>query len=256
MTNPLKRLFNLNRNAPVKPDCPPGERIYCIGDIHGRHDILEKIHIKILEDSVSYTGHKKLIYLGDYIDRGEHSQQVVELLLTSPLLGFEIIYLRGNHEQTMLDFLIESEVGRSWFNYGGLQTLVSYGVRYRKLPTSPHDFQALQTELRASLPLSHVEFLEQTILSYVDGSYYFVHAGVNPRLKLDQQQAEDQLWIRDAFIEHTKPYEKIIVHGHTITEEVDFQVNRIGLDTGAYLSGKLSCLVLEDDQQRLIQTDG
>jgi len=252
----LKRFFKSSRTPPIQAHCPPGERIYCIGDIHGRHDLLQQLHTNILNHAATYTGRKKLIYLGDYIDRGDHSKEVIEVLLSDPLHGFDIVYLRGNHEQTLLDFLHEPEVGRSWFNYGGLQTLVSYGVRYSKLPTSPNDLLALQADLRTCMPQSHVRFLEQTGLSYVVGSYYFVHAGVSPRLRLDQQQAEDQLWIRDAFIEHTRPYEKIIVHGHTITEEVDFQANRIGLDTGAYLSGKLTCLVLEDDQQELIQTRG
>jgi serine/threonine protein phosphatase 1 len=252
MTNPFKNLFK--RSTPVTPYCPPNTRIYCIGDIHGRDDLLLQLHEKILDHANQYTGTKTIIYLGDYIDRGEHSNRVIELLISKPLPGFQHIYLRGNHEQTLLDFLIEAEVGRSWFNYGGLQTLVSYGVRYSKLPTSKQDLQDLQDDLRERIPAEHINFMENTRLFHVAGSYYFVHAGVSPRIALDQQSPDEQLWIRDAFIQHTRPYEKIIVHGHTITDEPDFQPNRIGLDTGAYLSGKLSCLVLENETQHVIQT--
>jgi len=254
MKNPFKRLFGSNRSATVSPYCPPGMRIYCIGDIHGRHDLLQQLHDQIVAHSEDYSGEKTLVYLGDYVDRGEHSDRVLEMLISDPLPGFESIYLRGNHEQTMLDFFNMPEVGRSWFNFGGLQTVVSYGVRYTKLPANAKDFEALRDDLRARVPHSHLEFLERTTASYSAGNYYFVHAGIKPRLALDRQQPEDQLWIREEFIDHTRPYEKIIVHGHTISDEVEFLPNRIGLDTGACLSGKLSCLVLEDDQQSLIQT--
>jgi len=252
MKNPLKYLFK--RSTPVEPCCPAGSRIYCIGDIHGRDDLLQQLHDKILEDAADYTGQKTIIYLGDYIDRGERSREVIDLLLTRPLPGFEHIYLRGNHEQTLLDFLTAAEIGHGWFMHGGLQTLVSYGVTYRKIPTSIDDLRVLQNALKERVPPGHRDFLEKTRSCYQTGSYYFVHAGINPRVSLDQQTIEDQLWIRDEFIEHAKPYEKIIVHGHTITDEPDFRPNRIGLDTGAYLSGKLSCLVLENDTQHVIQT--
>ncbi len=252
MKNPFKNLFK--SNVQVIPYCPPNTRIYCIGDIHGRDDLLQQLHKKILEHAKQYTGTKTIIYLGDYIDRGEHSKLVIESLISKPLPNFQSIYLRGNHEQTLLDFLIEPEVGRSWFNYGGLQTLVSYGVRYSKIPTSKQDLQQLQNELRERISPEHINFMENTRLFYIAGSYYFVHAGVNPRITLDKQTPDEQLWIRDAFIQHTKPFEKIIVHGHTITNEPDFQPNRIGLDTGAYISGKLSCLVLENETQQVIQS--
>ena len=251
----FKRLLGSNRNTSITPFCPSGLRIYCIGDVHGREDLLQQVHDNILDDVSDYTGRKIVIYLGDYIDRGERSKQVIELLLSHPLSDFESIHLRGNHEQSLLDFLIEPDIGQAWFKYGGLQTLVSYGIRYNKIPTSTKDMQELQTELKERLPDSHLEFLKKTLIFHSFGSYYFVHAGVNPRLSLEQQQPDDQLWIREDFIHHTKAYEKIIIHGHTITDEPDFQHNRIGLDTGAYQSGKLSCLVLENDSQRILQTN-
>ncbi|MFT5274021.1 MAG: serine/threonine protein phosphatase 1 [Saprospiraceae bacterium] len=254
MKNLFRRLLASNSKDPVNPYCPAGSRTYCIGDIHGRDDLLEQVHEQILGDASNHSGTNTIIYLGDYIDRGMHSKQVIELLLASPLPGFDSIYLRGNHEQSLLDFLMDAKVGHGWFNYGGLQTLVSYGIRYRKIPSSIKDMQALQGELKERLPYSHINFFEKTCFHHSIGNYYFVHAGVNPRFSLEQQQPEDQLWIREDFIKHTKPFEKIIVYGHTITDEPDFQHNRIGLDTGAYQSGKLSCLVLENDTQRIIQT--
>ena len=253
MRNIFQTIFGATKLPQVEPMCPPDTRIYSIGDIHGCEDLLRQLQALIIEDSSDYTGHKKIIYLGDYIDRGEHSKQVIELLVEHPLTGFESIYLRGNHEQSLLDFLVEPDIGRSWFNYGGLQTLVSYGVKFSKIPTSKDDLKALQSDLKDKIPSNHLAFYKNTDFYHESGHYYFVHAGVKPGLSLDKQQASSQLWIRDEFIGHTKPFEKIIVHGHTCSEQAEFKINRIGIDTCAYASGKLTCLVLEHESQRIIQ---
>jgi len=255
----MKKLLNIltgSKTLPqVQPHLPPGTRIYTIGDIHGRADLLQQLHTTIENDAASYTGKKQLIYLGDYIDRGENSKQVIDLLLEHPLPDFDKIYLRGNHEQTMLDFLAEPEVGKSWFIYGGLATLVSYKVTVKKLPTKKEDFGDIQRQLKERVPHSHIHFMENTGISYEAGSYYFVHAGIKPEQTLEHQQPEDQLWICDNFVSYTKPHEKIIIHGHTITDEPDARPNRIGIDTGAYITGKLTCLILENDTQRILQTN-
>ncbi len=256
MKNLFKTLFKPGRSPLVRPSCPPGERIYCIGDIHGRDDLLGQILGRILEHASGYSGTKTLVYLGDYIDRGDHSREVIDRLLGDPLPGFGQIHLRGNHEQSLLDFINQPRGGFDWLSYGGLQTLASYGIRCGKIPTGIEDLKALQQGLLDKLPDEHARFYAETRFSFSRGSYYFVHAGIHPGLPLQDQQPEDQLWIRRKFIEHRKPFEKIIVHGHTISEEVEFMDNRIGLDTGAYATGKLSCLVLEDDTQALIQTHG
>lgn len=255
MRNLFKTIFGANRLPQVEPMCPPNTRIYSIGDIHGCEDLLRQLQALIIEDSSNYSGHKKIIYLGDYIDRGEFSKQVIELLVAHPLPGFESIYLRGNHEQSLLDFLVEPDIGRSWFNYGGLQTLVSYGVKFNKIPTSKDDLKALQSDLNNQIPSTHLAFYNNTVSYHESGHYYFVHAGVKPGLSLAKQQTSNQLWIREEFISYTKPFEKIIVHGHTCSEQADFKINRIGIDTCAYASGKLTCLVLENDTQRTIQTN-
>ena len=180
--------------------------------------------------------------------------EVIDWLLNHPLPGFEAIYLRGNHEQTMLDFLQRAEVGPGWLAWGGKATLASYGVNVARMPVRQEDYIALQQNLASRLPQAHLEFLRMTRLSYSSGSYYFVHAGVRPGIPLNQQIAKDQLWIREEFLSCRKHYEQIIVHGHTISEEAEIHPNRIGIDTGAYLGGKLTALVLEGSTQRLIQT--
>ncbi len=251
----LRRLLSRRKKpAFVTPLLPEGERIYCIGDIHGRADLLQSLHRKIQLDAESYTGRKWLVYLGDYIDRGQDSNLVIETLAQEPIQGFDIVHLRGNHEQSMLDFLTNADVGRAWFNYGGQLTLVSYGVCFAKLPTAAADYVSLQQALIKALPEAHLHFLRSCRHGFMRGNYYFVHAGIRPGIALDQQQDQDLLWIRDEFIEYTGAYEKIIVHGHTISEEPVFKPNRIGVDTGAYLSGNLSCVVLQDDTQRIIDT--
>ena len=256
---PLKSIFNsfFKKTAPtpaINPYLPDGLRVYCIGDIHGRYDLLCQLHDKITEDVETFLGQKVIIYLGDFIDRGLHSKDVIDCLSKQTNAGVEYIYLRGNHEQTLLDFLQEDSVGRSWLTYGGQATLASYGVSIAKIPTKREDFIELQAQLRKNLPEAHYKFLVATRLSHQLGNYFFVHAGINPQLPLHKQNSEDMLWIRDAFTETTKSFEKIIVHGHTVTEHAELLANRIGIDTGAYASSVLTCLVLEGATQALIQT--
>ena len=180
---------------------------------------------------------------------------VIDWLLNHPLPGFEAIYLRGNHEQTMLDFLQRAKVGPGWLAWGGKATLASYGVKVARIPTHEEDYIVLQQNLASRLPEAHLEFLLMTRLSYSIGSYYFVHAGVRPGIPLNQQTPKDQLWIREEFLSCRNYFEQIIVHGHTVTENPEMHYNRIGIDTGAYLSGTLTALVLEQDTQRIIQTN-
>lgn len=242
------------------PDCPSGQRIYCVGDIHGQVALLRKLHQQILLDAETAPGLKIVVYLGDYVDRGLESKAVVDELLGHPLPGFETIYLRGNHEQVLLDFVqnepdTQQSMGtlKSWLAFGGQATLVSYGVSVTKIPTSHNDFQAIYTQFKTHLPENHLCFFQQTRSHYCCGSYYFVHAGIDPAIKLEAQPLYSQLWIREPFISSSRCFEKIIVHGHTVTDQPVILPNRIGIDTGAYASGILTCLVLERAQQRIIQ---
>ena len=237
----------------TEPGLPAGRRLYCIGDIHGRLDLLEELHGMIRGDAAAYAGSKAVIYLGDFIDRGAQSKQVLDLLIEQPLAGFETICLLGNHEQSMLDFLEHPQSAAAWLNFGGQVTLMSYGVGLGRIQMMQH-VELLRDELEAKLPQSHLEFLRSCRLLHIEGSYCFVHAGIRPAVALEEQLPEDLMWIRDEFIRSRADHGYIVVHGHSITEEVEWLPNRIGIDTGAYYSGLLTALVLEGDQQRLLQT--
>jgi len=251
----LKRWMTSDEQVGVKPFMPAGQRIYCIGDIHGRRDLLQRLHALILEDAADHSGERTLVYLGDYIDRGEQSKEVIDLLLEAPLSGFKHVYLQGNHERTLLDFLQHPHAVAAWLTYGGRATLHSYGVS-TALEPSRWELDDLRDELQYRLPQGHLEFYQQLVPTHLAGSYCFVHAGIRPGIPLQEQRIEDLLWIREDFTESKATHEHIVVHGHTITPEVEWRPNRIGIDTGAFSSGVLTCLVLEGSEQRVLQTGG
>lgn len=248
-----KRISSLfKKNLPVQPFLPADTRIYCIGDIHGCNGLLQKLLLEIQQDRKNFNGKIMMLYLGDFIDRGPHSKEVIDTLLNNEQPDIETIYLRGNHEQTLLDCLENPALIPDWLAYGGLSALASYKVIVAKIPTKFQDLVAIQQQLREKLPPAHYRFFSETQLSYTLGSYFFVHAGIVPGRSLTRQQPEDLLWIRDEFIQSRKHHEKIIVHGHTIAHQPQLLSNRIGIDTGAFSSGKLTCLVLEADLQRIL----
>jgi serine/threonine protein phosphatase 1 len=241
------------RPEPVRPSLPAMQRVYCIGDIHGRLDLLMELHRMIAEDAECYAGSSSVVYLGDFVDRGEQSKEVIDLLLASPLAGFKTVFLMGNHEQTLLDFLLHPRDVASWLTFGGRATLQSYGVGvFREFRSG--DIDGLRDEFEVKLPRSHLEFYRNCLMTYVAGAYCFVHAGIRPGVALGDQHAQDLLWIRGDFIDSGATHEHIVVHGHSITAEVEWLPNRIGIDTGAFQSGVLTCLVLEGEEQRLLQT--
>ena len=237
----------------VVPFLPEGRRLYCIGDIHGRLDLLEELHGMIEQDARNFDGSKVIVYLGDYIDRGAQSCQVLDLLISRPLSGFEVVYLKGNHEQAMLDFLENPRYGAAWLSFGGQVALLSYGVGIGKVMTQVQP-EMLCDELEQKLPAAHLKFLNDGLPLYTEGSYCFVHAGIRPGVPIKEQQTSDLYWIREEFTRSRARHEFIVVHGHTITEDVVSLPNRIGIDTGAYESGLLTALVLEGQEQRLLQT--
>ena len=253
LTN-LVRKFRKPPRPQVKPFVPENRRIYCVGDIHGRADLLQDIHKKVRRDAKNHKGDKTIVYLGDYVDRGEQSRQVIEMLLSNPLKGFEPVFLRGNHERAMLDFMAFPGAAAAWLTFGGREALRSYGIALENIPSMRHVGE-LAKLLEAALPDTHRDFLTRTCGdSWQCGSYYFVHAGIRPGVPLEKQTQEDKLWIRDEFLSSTINHGCIVVHGHSISSEPQILPNRIGIDTGAYHTGVLTCLVLEGGQQRLIQT--
>jgi len=241
--------------APGGPRMVRGRRLYCVGDIHGRLDLLRELHQRIAAGGEGFDGGRTLVYLGDYIDRGPQSRGVIDELLDRPLPGFETVHLLGNHEQTLLDFLEYPKQAAGWLIWGGRETLRSYGVT-TGLDHMGDDMELLRDRFRANLPGRHLDFYRDMKLSYSAGDYLFVHAGIRPGVPLQEQRESDLLWIRNEFIDSGERHSHVVVHGHTISEEVEFRPNRIGIDTGAFYTGVLTALVLEGTEQRLIQTSG
>jgi serine/threonine protein phosphatase 1 len=211
------------------------------------------MHGRIAADSARFDGEKVVIYVGDLIDRGMHSREVIDELLGSPLAGFENIYLLGNHEQTLLDFLQQPKIASGWLSWGGRETLLSYGVE-PPANIQRSDVHLIRDDLENRIPEQHMDFYRGMQLLHIAGEYLFVHAGIRPGKPIQEQSNEDLLWIRQDFTESRQRHDYVVVHGHTISDEVEFLPNRIGIDTGAYQTGVLSCLVLEGEEQRLLQT--
>jgi serine/threonine protein phosphatase 1 len=249
----LERIFGRKVEA-VAPRVPAGTRVYAVGDVHGRADLLREINQLIHEDAfLRQAPRNVVVYLGDYIDRGPHSDEVIDTLLDRPLPGFERVHLIGNHEDSLLRFLSDAQIGPAWLEYGGAATCHSYGVRPPDA-ASARDLLRAQEQLRDKVPERHIRFMRALSPFHEEGDYFFAHAGVRPGVPLRSQVPEDLLWIRREFLDSTAEYGKIVVHGHTITDLPEVRRNRIGIDTGAFASGKLTCLVLEDENFSFIQT--
>ncbi len=233
---------------------PAGRRVYAVGDIHGRSDLLVRMQQLIASDAASADGRDLvLVFLGDYVDRGPASSEVLDRLTGTPLAGFRTIYLQGNHEAMMLDFLAGTS-SVAWLMNGGLATLASYGVEPDDGWPSEALIAALRTGLRTALPARHLRFLTELSLVHAEGDYVFVHAGIRPGLPLELQEAHDLLWIREPFLGRGRDDGLCVVHGHTIAARPEVRAHRIGIDTGAFHSGRLTCIVLEDADIRFLQT--
>ncbi|MDH6263513.1 serine/threonine protein phosphatase 1 [Bradyrhizobium sp. BR13661] len=233
---------------------PEDLRIYAFGDIHGRCDLLDRCLSKVDRDlSERPTRHQLLVFLGDYIDRGSQSRETVSRLVETAA-KYECVFLKGNHEHIAMRSLTDLSVMPNWLRLGGLETLQSYGVTPVISPDR-RDAVAIQIAFQNALPSSHFRFFGGLKNQFVCHDMFFVHAGIRPAIDLSAQREEDLLWIRDEFLRSNRDFGKIVVHGHTPTVCVDVQPNRINIDTGAYSSGRLTCLVLEHDQISIIDTD-
>ncbi len=242
---------------------PENCRVYAIGDIHGRLDLLERLHEKILEDAAQNPRERQVIvYVGDYVDRGPDSVGVIELLLASPFAGFERHHLKGNHEDFMLRFLDNGADGNVWLMNGGIETLQSYGVSLPwdlggdsqgPSPLAPGEMESLRLALKAAVPKSHLDFLTHLERHHTEGDYLFVHAGIRPGVPLEKQSEHDLIWIREGFLDYGGDFGTMVVHGHSARSTPDIQDNRIGIDTKSGYSGRLTALVLDGDSQRFLQ---
>jgi serine/threonine protein phosphatase 1 len=250
----LECLSLLTQKAKWVPRAPPGMRIYAVGDIHGRFDLLTQLVSLIETDLRTHSITRALIvFLGDYIDRGPDSKGVLEVLSSSHFPA-PTIHLRGNHEAMLLAFLSRKQLGHLWLHSGGIQTLRSYGIDVSRLGTE-HGMNEAASQLEAALPRPHRVLLESLPLYFSAGDYLFCHAGIRPGISYEQQREEDLLWVREEFLKSRKRHQKFIVHGHTPTPEPEIRTNRINIDTGAYMSGRLTCLALEDASARFIVAD-
>ena len=240
----------------AEPAIPVGHRVYAVGDIHGRLDLLDDLLARIEADNQSRAPAETiLIFLGDLIDRGPSSAQVIERLRTYTRPRVRTVFLSGNHEEVLLRLLRgESQYLADWLRFGGAECARSYGIKPASIARmEPSRAVRLLSE---RVPASHKKFLESFIDTIQIGSYLFVHAGIRPGVELGDQSQVDLRWIRGPFLECESDHGFVVVHGHTISDEVQVRTNRIGIDTGAYRTGVLSALVLEGTERGFLQTDG
>jgi len=229
------------------PRLPDGVRIYAVGDVHGRADLLDQVLSRIDADLASSPDCRPVqVFLGDYIDRGPYSRSVLDLLVARGRTH-EAVFLRGNHESYVFEFLKNPAVFDAWRRFGGLETLLSYGLRPSTNADTRQQIELAQA-LAKSLPAHHHQFLANLQSSFTCGDFFFVHAGVRPGIPLAKQQEDDLLWIREDFLLCEDDFGKMVVHGHTPVRNPDIRPNRINIDTGAYATGKLTCLVIENDE--------
>ena len=243
------------RAAPTDTRVPDGCRVYAIGDIHGRADLLGRLHRQIMADAADAASLRKVVvYLGDYVDRGPDSAAVIDMLINEPLEGFERHLLKGNHEDMMIRFLDVGDGGEMWLMNGARNTLDSYGLGLSDIAIHHNDMKGLSEAFADAVPESHRAFLNGLELHHSEGDYLFVHAGVLPGVAINDQSEHDMVWIRDEFTRSNADFGAVVVHGHTIGNEPVIKANRIGIDTGAWRSDRLTALALETDSRRFLQT--
>lgn len=243
--------------ATNSPSTPLGQRIYAIGDLHGRLDLAKRLVSQIILDVGDFPRSKvTIVFLGDYIDRGPDSAGCIQFLMDGPppeLQGCQWICLKGNHEDILQRFLTDTSIGERWVRNGALDTIRSYGALAQEL--DPANITALQATLERVLPEDHLRWIARLPTCHQAGDYIFVHAGLRPGTKFEDQDPRDMMWIREEFTFAPAPFpEGMVVHGHTIVERPELRPHRIGIDTGAYRSGVLTAIVLEDRDQRFIST--
>jgi serine/threonine protein phosphatase 1 len=249
----LTRMFGTSR-APPAPRGPEGYRAYAVGDVHGRLDLLDRLLAAIEADIASRPASQNLIiFLGDLIDRGPQSSQVVERLRTWQPGDATAIFLCGNHEEVLLRVLAgESTILADWLRFGGAECLASYGLSPDRIKQQS-EVDAL-VEIEAAIPEEHQSFLASFADTFRFGDYLFVHAGIRPGVGVAAQSKVDLRWIREQFLDDATDHGFVVVHGHTISAAVEERPNRIGVDTGAYRSGRLTAIAIEGAERWFLDT--
>jgi len=230
----------------TKPRLPDGVRVYAIGDVHGRADLLQSL-LTVIDADLARSAPRRAIhvFLGDYVDRGPDSRGVLDLLIARSR-SHETVCLKGNHEVFLLEVLQDPTRLQEWRHYGGLLTLVSYGITPTMSPTAEEQVELIEG-LKRAIPPEHLAFVQQLPSSFTCGDFFFVHAGVKPGIPLERQRDEDMLWIREEFLACEEHFGKYVVHGHTPVSAPDIRSNRINIDTGAYATGNLTLLTIQGD---------
>ena len=230
-------------------------RTIAVGDIHGHLDLLDELLAQIGDDMSSRPAIRPIcIFLGDYIDRGPSSRETIDRLIEHAETT-ESVFLKGNHEQIAISCLRDRGLFERWMRLGGLETLMSYGIT-PGASSDDRQIVRLQAAFHDALPQSHFRFFRELQSSFACGDYFFAHAGVKPDIPLSRQKDSDLLWIRQEFLSSHSDFGKIIVHGHTPTREIEVGPNRINIDTGAFATGRLTCLVIDESSLSVIDTSG
>ena len=254
-------LFGWRKKVEIKPPRPPaaltpGHRVYAIGDVHGRFDLLQDLIGRIEADNAGrMPTDVHVVQLGDLIDRGPQSREIIDYFLRGAPGFASWHFIMGNHEEMLLKLIDQpdGELMPQFLRFGGRETFESYGAPQRVLDTP--DLYAPDT-LPFHIPEEHRDFIRRMGDGILVGDYFFTHAGIRPGVPLDEQEQHDLRWIRKGFLDSDADHGMIVVHGHTVLEEVEVRPNRIGIDTGAYASGRLTALGLEGTDRWFIQTEG
>jgi len=251
MFQSLRQFFTRTAGAASAAAIPEGQRVYAVGDVHGRLDLFDALLATIeADDAASAPAETTIILLGDLVDRGADSAGVVARARELKQRRDTRI-LGGNHEEMFLRSLNDLEMFRHFIRHGGRETALSYGIEKRAFLEAT--LEEAQELLRQAVPQEDIEFLESFEDMVPIGDYLFVHAGIDPKVPLAEQKKHDLRWIREPFLSCPDPYELVVVHGHTIRDEPEDCGNRIGIDTGAYMSGRLTALRLEGTSRRYIE---
>ncbi len=253
----IARLFKSKRPAArARPSVPEGQRVYAIGDVHGRLDLLVDLLVQIEDDDRSRAAAKStIVFLGDLIDRGPDSRRVIETAMVLADSEIDVRFIAGNHEEVfLLAASGDAKATKFFTKIGGRETILSYAIPEAEYALLDH--HDLAQRLLTLIPREHVDFLGQFEDMVTIGDYLFVHAGIRPGAALDDQRPEDLRWIRDQFLDDERDHGKVVVHGHTICDEVEIFDNRIGIDTGAYCNGQLTAIGLEGEDRWFLSAVG
>lgn len=251
----FKRLFGLKEEIPPRVwTAPEGQRIYAVGDIHGRLDLLDQLILKIEEDNAGRNRVRtQIIFLGDLCDRGPDSRGVIERVMQLAKASSDVRLIAGNHEELLIRAWDGDRRSAGLFNrVGGKETMLSYGVDEEKYDAA--DLEELVEMISSHVPENHIAFLKAAEDWITAGDYLFVHAGIRPGDAIEEQRTSDLRWIRREFTDFPGDHGMMVIHGHSITEDVDVRTNRVGIDTGAYATGTLTALGIERSERWFLQT--